>query len=75
MEHEALAYAVADWEERTSEGCMLYWGGLEQRKSKIYLAAVVVDHPQLDQFTMGDMPLYDVCISWQYQVMGTNDTY
>ena len=28
----------------------LYWGGLTLRLSKVYLAAVVVDHPQLDKY-------------------------
>ena len=63
LEHEALAYVFADWEERTREGCMLYCGGLEKQKSKIYLAALVVDHLQLDKFAAGGMSLSHVCIS------------
>jgi len=31
----------------------LYWGGNILRPSKLYLAAVVVDHPQLDKFVGG----------------------
>jgi hypothetical protein len=60
FEHESLAYVFADWDERTREASMLYWGGLQQRKSKIYMAAVVVDHPQLDKFAGCGM--YLVCI-------------
>ena len=29
---------------------LMYWGGLGQQKPKIYLAAVVVHHPELDKF-------------------------
>ena len=50
LEHEALSVVFKDWDERTSEAVSLYWGGKILRKSKVYLAAVVVDHPQLDKF-------------------------
>ena len=50
LEHEALSVVFKDWDERTSEAVSLYWGGKILRKSKVYLSAVVVDHPQLDKF-------------------------
>ena len=50
LEHEALSVAFKDWDTRTNEAVSLYWGGKILRKSKVYLAAVVVDHPQLDKF-------------------------
>ncbi len=46
LEHEALAHACKDWDIRTRDAVQLYWGGSTLRLSKIYLAAVVVDHPQ-----------------------------
>jgi len=53
LEHEALSYVFKDWEARTRDAVELYWGGKILRASKIYLAAVVVDHPQLDKFVGG----------------------
>ena len=50
LEHEALAHAFKDWEIRTRDAVQLYWGGSVLRLSKLYLAAVVVDHPQLDKY-------------------------
>jgi hypothetical protein len=49
LEHEALSIVFKDWDTRTSDAVSLYWGGKIQRKSKVYVAAVVVDHPQLDK--------------------------
>ena len=45
LEHEALAHVFKDWDIRTRDAVQLYWGGLTLRLSKVYLAAVVVDHP------------------------------
>ena len=52
LEHEALAHVFKDWDIRTrdSDAVQLYWGGLTLRLTKVYLAAVVVDHPQLDKY-------------------------
>ena len=50
LEHEALSVVFKDWDTRTKEAVSLYWGGKILRKSKVYLAATVVDHPQLDKF-------------------------
>ena len=50
LEHEALAHVFKDWDVRTREAVQLHWGGKTLRWSKIYLASVVVDHPQLDKF-------------------------
>ena len=50
LEHEALSVAFKDWDLRTRDTVQLYWGGKIVRDSKVYLAAVVVDHPQLDKF-------------------------
>ena len=50
LEHEALAHVFKDWDVRTGNAVQLYWGGTILRLSKVYLAAVVVDHPQLDKF-------------------------
>ena len=50
LEHEALAHVFKDWDIRASEAVQLHWGGKTLRSSKLYLAAVVVDHPQLDKF-------------------------
>ena len=50
MEHEALSIVFKDWDHRTKDAVKLYWGGKVLRDSKLYLAAVVVDHPQLDKF-------------------------
>ena len=53
LEHQALAHVFENWDERTAEPVDLRWGGSILRKTKIYLAAVVVDHPQLDKYTGG----------------------
>jgi len=53
LEHEALSYVFKNWEARTRDAVQLYWGGKILRSSKVYLAAVVVDHPQLDKFVEG----------------------
>jgi len=50
MEHQALSIVFKDWDLRTKDAVQLYWGGKILRDSKLYLAAVVVDHPQLDKF-------------------------
>ena len=50
LEHEALSVVFNNWELRTKEPVQLYWGGKTLRNSKLYLAAVIVDHPQLDKF-------------------------
>ena len=50
LEHEALSHVFKDWDVRTRNTMQLYWGGKTLRLSKVYLAAVVVDHPQLDKF-------------------------
>jgi hypothetical protein len=55
MEHEALSIVFKDWDLRTKDAVKLYWGGKVLRDSKIYLAAVVVDHPQLDKFAGSGM--------------------
>ena len=51
MGHQALAHALQDWDARTAELREVMWGGSINRKSKIYLAAMIVDHPQLDKHT------------------------
>ena len=53
LDHQALAHVFKDWDERTQDAVSLHWGGAVLRKSKIYMAAVVVDHPQLDKFAAG----------------------
>jgi hypothetical protein len=53
LEHEALSYVFKDWDVRTKDALQLYWSGKILRSSKVYLAAVVVDHPQLDKFVGG----------------------
>ena len=50
MEHEAMSIVFKDWDIRTRDAVQLYWGGKILRDSKLYLAAVVLDHPQLDKF-------------------------
>ena len=50
LEHEALSVVFKDWDTRTRDAVYLYWGGKVLRKSKVYVAATVVDHPQLDKF-------------------------
>lgn len=53
LEHQALAYVLHDWDERTAEAMTVMWEGKIERPTKLYLGAVVVDHPQLDKFTAG----------------------
>jgi hypothetical protein len=53
LEHEALAYALAGWDERTAETVDVVWGGTTRLQTRVYLGAVVVDHPQLDKLTGG----------------------
>jgi hypothetical protein len=53
LEHQALAYVLHDWDERTAEARNVFWEGKIQRPTKLYLGAVVVDHPQLDKFAAG----------------------
>ena len=48
-----LSHVFKDWDVRTKDAMQLYWGGKILRSSKLYLAAVVVDHPQLDKFVGG----------------------
>jgi len=55
LEHQALSYVFADWDERTRDAVDLHWGGSVLRKSRFFLAAVVVDHPQLDRFAGAGM--------------------
>ena len=50
LEHEALSVVFKNWDTRTRDAVSLYWGGRILRLSKVYVAAVVVDHPQLDKF-------------------------
>ena len=50
LEHQALSYVFANWDERTQDAVKLCWGGSTLQKSRFFLAAVVVDHPQLDRF-------------------------
>jgi hypothetical protein len=50
LEHQALSHVFADWDARTQSAFQCHWGGSVLRKSKLYLAAVVVDHQQLDKF-------------------------
>ena len=53
LKHEAHSYVFKDWDARTRDILQLHWGGKVLRNSKVYLAAVVVDHPQLDKFVGG----------------------
>ena len=50
LEHQALAHGLADWDARTQSAFHWYGGGSVLRQSKLHLAAVVVDHQQLDKF-------------------------
>ena len=50
LKHEALSVVFNNWEVLTRESVQLYWGGKTLHTSKLYLAAVIVDHPQLDNF-------------------------
>jgi hypothetical protein len=49
LEHQALSYVFANWDDRARDAVELCWGGSILRKSRFFLAAVVVDHPQLDK--------------------------
>ena len=53
LEHQALAYVLHDWDERTADKMKVFWEGKIERDTKVYIGAVVVDHPQLDKFTAG----------------------
>jgi len=53
LEHEALSHVFQDWDVRTRDAVQLYWGGNILRSTKLYLAGVVVDHPQLDKLVGG----------------------
>ncbi len=56
LEHQARAYVFHDWDERAADAMNVVWGlwgGKIERPTKLYLGAVVVDHPQLDKFTAG----------------------
>ncbi len=53
LEHQTLAHVLYDWNERTAERKKVSWGGSTERQTKVYLGAVVVDHPQLDKYTEG----------------------
>ena len=50
LEHDSLAHVFKDWDIRTRDAVQLPWGGLTLCLSKVYLAAIVVYHPQLDKF-------------------------
>jgi hypothetical protein len=50
LEHQGLAHVFKDWDIRARNVVQLHWGGTTMRSSKVYLAATVVDHPQLDKF-------------------------
>ena len=67
LEHQALAYVLSDWDERTAESKKVFWGGSTERPTKIYLGAVVVDHPQLDKFTAGSGTWFQrICYNYEY---------
>ena len=51
LEHQALSHVFFDFDARTEQAQKVAWGGKTERATKIYLAAVIVDHPQLDKFT------------------------
>ena len=53
LEHEAMAYVLHDWDERTANKKKVFWEGKIERDTKVYIGAVVMDHPQLDKFTAG----------------------
>ena len=66
LEHQALAYVLHDWDERTAERKKVFWGGSTERQTKVYLGAVVVDHPQLDKYTAGSRTSFSfqcICIN------------
>jgi hypothetical protein len=60
MEHEAMAYALGGWDERTAETFDVVWVGTTRLQTRVHLGAVVVDHVQLDKFTgsTGDDDLF-----------------
>ena len=70
LEHEALAHVFKDWDIRTRDALQLYWGGLTLRLSKVYLAAVVVDHPQLDKYAGSGG--YILSVRFKYTIMRNN---
>ena len=47
-----------------------YWGGLTLRLSEVYLAAVVVDHPQLDKYAGSGG--YILNVRFKYTIMLNN---
>jgi len=52
LEHQCLSYLLQPFEERTAnKKHSVLWGGDEKRDTAVYLGAVIVDHPQLDEFT------------------------
>ena len=51
MEHQALTHVLYDFDERTSKPRKVRWGGTIERDTQVYLAAVVLDHQQLDKYT------------------------
>jgi hypothetical protein len=62
LELQCLAYVFDRWDERTAERIQVVWAGKIQRPTKVYLGAVVVDHPQLDKFTGGSCIVFYFCI-------------
>ena len=67
LEHQALAHVFYDFDERTTKPRKVCWGGTVERKTQIYLAAVVVDHLQLDKYT-GCPGEYIYCTEFRYIV-------
>jgi hypothetical protein len=53
LEHQALANVFHDWDELTADTMKVLWGGKVERPTKLYLGAVVVDHPHLKKLTAG----------------------
>lgn len=53
LEHQALALVFERWDERSAQRIEVMWEGKIKRQTRIYLGAVVVDHPQLDKFAGG----------------------
>ena len=62
LELQCLAYVFDCWDERTAERIQVVWAGKIERPTKLYLGAVVVDHPQLDKFTGGSCIVFYFCI-------------
>ena len=51
--NNGLAHVFKDWDIRARDAVhrvQVHWGGTTMRLSKVYVAATVVDHPQLDKF-------------------------